>query len=291
MSTGRKTSKAGIQGGTKFRSRGGLVRHQKEASRTAISVDPGGTTGPAHVLLKMRTGNGKIWSHVRQRWLVETPEERVRQTFLLTLVNEYGYSLEQIAEEQSVVGRGSGQARADFVVWRTARDRHDGKPPLIVVECKSDNITIRPEDYFQGEHYARMANGKFFISHNTRATRYWRVRFDRMPGYIEEIDNVPRAAATDKEIDELISKLKTFREDEFADLLHQCHNIIRNREHLDPAAAFDEIAKILFLKTTIERRLRAGKTATNLFTADFLDEEKHIHTDPVNVLFGQTKED
>ena len=53
---------------------------------------------------------------------------------------------------------------------------------------------------------------------------------------------------TDKQIDELLTRLKTFKEDEFADLLHQCHNVIRNREKKDPVAAFDETAKILFVK-------------------------------------------
>ncbi len=51
-----------------------------------------------------------------------------------------------------------------------------------------------------------------------------------MPKSLEEISNIPHADATDKEIAELIAKLKTFKEDEFADLLHQCHNVIRNRE-------------------------------------------------------------
>ncbi len=55
-----------------------------------------------------------------------------------------------------------------------------------------------------------------------------------------------------------------FKEDEFADLLHQCHNVIRNREKLDPAAAFDEIAKILFVKVDIERRLPRGEIAPQL---------------------------
>ncbi len=58
-----------------------------------------------------------------------------------------------------------------------------------------------------------------------------------MPGYIEEIENIPHADATDKEIEELFSKLRVFKEKEFADLLHQCHNVIRNREKKDPAAA------------------------------------------------------
>jgi type I restriction enzyme M protein len=231
---------------------------------------------------------GKIYSHVRRKFLVETPEERVRQTYLTVLVNEYGYSLDQFTEEETVVGRGSGQARADFIIWRTIQDKNDQKPPLIVVECKSDNVTIRTPDYHQGDHYARLCSAKFFITHNTRETRYWRVRQDRMPGYLEEIENVPHADASDKEIEELISKLREFKENEFADLLHQCHNVIRNRDHLDPAAAFDEIAKILFIKSWVEREMQKKRTRQNLFTADWLDSQ--LGENPLQELFRQTKE-
>jgi type I restriction enzyme M protein len=109
-----------------------------------------------------------------------------------------------------------------------------------------------------------------------------------MPKTLEEISNVPHANATDKEIDELLSKLKTFKEDEFANLLHQCHNVIRNREKLDPAAAFDEIAKILFVKVYVERELRSKRQRKNLFNVDYLDEQLSRH--PLNTLFEQTKE-
>lgn len=242
----------------------------------------------AELLTVRADGRGRVFSHVRQRWLVETPEERVRQAFLTILVNEYGYSVEQMKEEESVVGRGSGQARADFIIWRTVKDKADDRPPLIVVECKSDNVTIRKEDYHQGDHYARIANAPFFVTHNTRETRFWRVRKDRMPGYLEEIENIPHADATDKEIEELIAKLKTFKEDEFADLLHQCHNVIRNREHLDPAAAFDEIAKVLFIKTWVEREMRRKHQRQNLFTAEWLDSQ--LGDNPLEELFRQTRE-
>lgn len=67
--------------------------------------------------------NGEIYSHIRKKWLIETPEERVRQEYLCVLVDEYGYSLEQIDEEIPVTGSGSGQARADLLVWRSAPDR------------------------------------------------------------------------------------------------------------------------------------------------------------------------
>ena len=70
---------------------------------------------------------GQIFSHIRQKWLAETPEERVRQA------------------------------------------------------------------------YALYCNAPFFVTHNNRETRYWRTRKDRMPGNIEEIENIPHAS--DKEIE------------------------------------------------------------------------------------------
>ena len=45
----------------------------------------------------------------------------------------------------------------------------------------------------------------------------------------DEIENIPHGDASDNDIKELLSKLRAFKEREFADLLHKCHNIIRNR--------------------------------------------------------------
>lgn len=234
-----------------------------------------------------RNDKGKIWSHIRQKWLDETPEESVRQSYLPVLVNEYGYSLDQMDEELEVTGRGSGHARADFVIWRSAEDKANQKNPLIIVECKSDNVTISVKDYGQGDNYARLTGAKFFVTHNNRETKYWRVIHDSMPKYPEEIENIPHASDSDKDIEELLSKLKTFREDEFAKLLHECHNVIRNREKLDPAAAFDEIAKILFVKVYVERALKAKRQRKNIFSVEFLDDQ--IGDDPLNDLFEKTK--
>src|SRR4029077_12438315 len=238
--------------------------------------------------LTIKRNGGKIWSHIRKRWLEETPEESVRQNYLCVLVNEYGFSLDQIGEELEVTGRGSGGARADFVIWPTIKDKSDSKTPLIIVECKSDNVMIKSHDYAQGDNYSRLTGARFFVTHNSRETKFWRVVHERMPKSFEEISNIPHANATDKEIEELISKLKVFKEDEFADLLHKCHNVIRNREKLDPAAAFDEIAKILFVKVYVERELRTRRQRENLFTVEFLDRQIGKH--PLNTLFEQTKE-
>jgi type I restriction enzyme M protein len=108
-----------------------------------------------------------------------------------------------------------------------------------------------------------------------------------MPKYPEEIENIPHASDSDKDIEELLSKLKVFREDEFAKLLHECHNVIRNRDKLDPAAAFDEIAKILFVKVYIERELKTKRQRKNIFNVEYLDTLPGH--DPLNLLFTDTK--
>jgi type I restriction enzyme M protein len=239
--------------------------------------------------VSVRRQKGQIWSHVRQKWLNETPEEAVRQEYLCVLVNEYGFALDQIAEEEAIPGeRGNKNARADFVIWRTPKDKRDGKTALIVVECKADNVAIDQKTYTQGANYANNERAKFFVAHNRRSTRFFRVDLEKRAPNYSEVKDIPHADASDREIRELLSQLKPFEGKEFADLLHQCHNVIRNNEHLDPAAAFDEIAKILFIKVWVERRLKERKERKNLFTVDFL--RSQISKSPINSLFDETKD-
>lgn len=255
------------------------------ASSTATATKPTAS-------LTLLTRPGEIYSHKRKKWLVQTPEETVRQQYLLTLVNEYGYSLDQLEEEKDPLGgRGTGAARYDFAVWRSVEEKKNKGVPIIVVECKADNIRISERDYMQGENYARLTNAPFFVTHNHRETRYWQVLKDKMPGTRLEIENIPHADDSDKEIRELLKKLRVFREEEFAKVLHDCHNIIRNRQHLDPVKAFDEIAKILFVKVVQERKLKRSKVRENLFRAEFLRQQKQYFTDPIANLFEEAKKE
>jgi len=240
--------------------------------------------------LSLQEKGNKIYSHVRKNWFVKTPEEIVRQNYLLVLVNEYGYLLDQIDEERSITGRGAGKARADFIIWKTPDDKQKAKAPLIVVKCKSDNITITSKDYSQGERYARIVDAPIFLTHNNKETKYWRVKKDHMPGYLEEIEDIPKVNATDQEIEDLLSRLKVFKENEFADLLHNCHNIIRNREHLDPVAAFDEIAKVLFMKVYAERHLKKDMK-NNIFTFAWVEEAEKFTKDFLQKTFEDTKKE
>ena len=238
-----------------------------------------------------RNSEGKIYSHIRKKWLIETPEERVRQEYLCILVNEYGYSLDQMDEEVQIAGRGSKKARADFLIWKTKEAKQKNEKAFIVVECKADNVSIDASTYEQGSNYAQYESAPFFVTHNNRETKYWKVDHQKRAPNYDEIENIPHADASDKEIKEILERLKVLNEKEFADLLHTCHNIIRNREKKDPAAAFDEIAKILFIKVDIERKLRENRSRRNLFTKKFLEDQKQFQDNPVDYLFDQTKKD
>lgn len=230
---------------------------------------------------------GRIYSFLGDKHKVATPEEKVRQAFVCTLVNAYGYELAQMGEEMSVKD-GKGSTRADIVIWKSIRDKQEKKSPLIIIECKADNVRISEEDYKQGESYARIVNAPFFVTHNSYETRFWRVIKDKMPGHIQEIANIPRNNATQKDIDKLYNDLVVFKEDEFANLLHKCHNIIRNIEKLDPAAAFDEISKILFMKVYVERELLKDEKE-NKFTLDYIDKAREFNPDYLYDTFEKTK--
>lgn len=230
---------------------------------------------------------GRIYSFLGDKYKVATPEEKVRQAFVCTLVNTYGYEIAQMGEEVKTKD-GKGSTRADIVIWKSIEDKKNSKNPLIIVECKADTIRISEEDYKQGESYARITNAPFFVTLNSYETRFWRVIKDKMPGHIQEIANIPRNNATQKDIDRLYNDLVVFKEDEFANLLHKCHNIIRNIEKLDPAAAFDEIAKILFMKVFVERDLRKGEQ-NNKFTIDYIEKAKEFNANPLTNFFEDTK--
>ena len=207
--------------------------------------------------LEVQIDGNKIYSPLRDKWLVLTPEEQVRQSYICRLVNVYGYALEQMNEELivSLASRGNGQARADIVIWKSKEDKNKSKAAFIVVECKAETVKIRQEDYYQGANYAAWSGASFFVTTNEKETKFFRVDKDSMPKDLDEIIDIPNASIINdqKKVDKLLSQTKAFSRDEFAKLLQKCHNIIRNNDKLSPEAAFDEISKILFMKIRYER--------------------------------------
>lgn len=213
--------------------------------------------------MEIQIKDNKIFAPLKNKWLVNKPEEEVRQKYICRLVDSYKYSLDQMDQEIQVSNsqRGQGAARADIVVWRSREDKENKKYPLIVVECKAESVTIRKEDYFQGMNYASWAHADFFVTTNLKETRIFKIIKGQIPDKLDEIVDIPNAtqANSQKEIERLLIQTKKFTRDEFSRLLFKCHNIIRNNDKLSPEAAFDEISKILFIKIRYERENDEGQ--------------------------------
>lgn len=215
---------------------------------------------------KVEEKEGKIYCPLIDKWLIAKPEERVRQNYIASLINDYGYSLEQMAQELKVSNshRGQGKARADIVIWKNKADKDAKKSAFIVIECKAENVKIHVEDYYQGFNYAAWAHAEFFVTTNEKETKYFNVDPAYLPQKLEEVVAIPTAKDVDnaKKIEQIKNQTKTFTRDEFTKILQACHNIIRNNDKLSPEAAFDEISKLLFMKIRYERQQKGTKVFT-----------------------------
>ena len=232
-----------------------------------------------------------LWIPLRGEWrnVATKPEEVVRQRFIRHLCDNYGYTLAQMDQERRTM-HGHKSPRADIVIWETQEIKAANKTPVLVVECKSENVDINIKDYYQGESYARAVGCEFFTAHNTRYTTVFKL-LPGLPGEFVQINEIAKASdwGDVQRIEKIRNTLRAFNRKEFQDLLFKCHSILRDVHKMEPGRAFDTISKILFIKMYVER---SGLYGT--FSVDFLDrrETTRLPKDPLvhDGLFDQTKE-
>ncbi len=235
---------------------------------------------------------GQIWCRLAKEgagdWHTPTPEERVRQGFILLLHEHYGYSFDQMRQERKTIA-GKRSPRVDIAVWESVEARAAGQAPKLVVECKAENVAIHTRDYYQGESYARSVGAEMLVMHNERQTAIFRL-VTGLPGEWVPINLIPKAEdwGDAKRMEEIKNATRAFSRDEFRNLLFRCHSILRDVHKMEPGKAFDAISKILFVKMYIER---IGTWGT--FTTDFLRERQKTRLPndaAVHIqLFKQTK--
>ena len=240
---------------------------------------------------KLHEQGNWLWIPLRNEWrtISAKPEEVVRQHFIRHLCKNLGYTLPQMDQERRTqYGRKS--PRADIVLWETPEAKAANKTPVLVIECKAENVNINIKDYYQGESYARAMGCEFFVAHNNRYTAVFKL-VPGAPGEFVQINEIPKASdwGNAKRIEEIKSRLRSFNRREFQDLLFACHSILRDVHKMDPGRAFDTISKILFIRMYVER---SGLHGT--FTVDFLDRREATrmpNESPVHDrLFDQTKD-
>lgn len=91
-------------------------------------------------------GNREIFCPVRNKYVALTPEEWVRQNYLLYLHNTLSYPFELIQVEGKISLNGMTR-RCDIVVYDTQ------VRPLIIIECKKETVSLTQRVIDQASRY------------------------------------------------------------------------------------------------------------------------------------------
>jgi hypothetical protein len=108
----------------------------------------------------IKTENGKeyIFCIVRKRWYIITPEEWVRQNFLLYLHHTLGFSLQIIAVEKQII-LSELKKRFDIVVYQEDK-------PFMIVECKELNVKLSDDTIAQVLRYNAVLQAPYIVITN-----------------------------------------------------------------------------------------------------------------------------
>lgn len=111
------------------------------------------------------------WDPLRKKNVPETPEEKVRQWFIVELNNTFGVPMHMMMSETGF-RFGGKQYRADILVY----DRE--AKPLLVVECKEPGVAIDAEVARQALRYNAVLDVRYIVLTNGISTYAYERRDD-----------------------------------------------------------------------------------------------------------------
>ena len=114
---------------------------------------------------KMKDSGDKrlIFDEIRQKWIVLTPEEWVRQNLVMYLIHQKAYPKHLIAVEKAILFNNK-KKRFDLVIYN--RDLK----PWMLIECKEPNVPINEQTLFQLLTYQATLQCKYWLMSNGKAT-------------------------------------------------------------------------------------------------------------------------
>lgn len=123
--------------------------------------------------LKQREVEGKpeIFDPVRRKWVAMTPEEKVRQVFILYLLNIKMFPISHLSVEHSVTVNGMTQ-RYDLVVF------DNDLQPYMVVECKAPHVKLTQKVMEQAGRYNNILRAPLLCITNGLEHKVFHINFE-----------------------------------------------------------------------------------------------------------------
>ncbi|MGB0166461.1 MAG: type I restriction enzyme HsdR N-terminal domain-containing protein [Luteibaculum sp.] len=118
------------------------------------------------VKYRQNEGRTELWDAFRKKWVLQTPEEEVRQFAAWYLHHDLGYPKSWIAMERTISG-GPKKFRFDMVVFN-----QEGKPWLLV-ECKAPEVKLNQTVFNQIFKYNRLLSIPYLWVSNGVENRFF----------------------------------------------------------------------------------------------------------------------
>ena len=126
----------------------------------------------------------QIWDPLRKKRVTATPEERVRQWFIVQLRDAFGVP-EHMMNSEVGFKFGAKSWRADILVYDRAGQ------PLAVVECKRPDVALDAHVIEQAMRYNSVLGVRFLFVTNGKMTYLYGLKgdtfvpLDRIPSFEE----------------------------------------------------------------------------------------------------------
>jgi type I restriction enzyme M protein len=218
---------------------------------------------------------------VRKKEIKLTPEEVVRQLYVMVLTQDYGYSVDRMELEYAVTF-GREKKRADIVIF----DKQNTSAVYIMVELKKPKLKDGKE---QLKSYCNATGAPIGIWSNGDSISYYN-RKD--PNYFEDIPDIPNATEKLSDvlterwtIEDLVKKDKLVTERKsLKDLILEMEDEVLANSGADP---FEEPFKLIFTKLYDEMESGRNKTRTLEFR-NYGDTETELKN-KIQFLFDKAK--
>ena len=218
---------------------------------------------------------------VRKKDIKLTPEEAVRQLYIMQLNQQYGYPTESMALEHAV-NFGRETKRADIVIF----DKNNSRAVNIIVELKKPKLKDGKE---QLKSYCNATGATIGIWSNGDSISYYH-RKD--PNYFEDIPNIPKATEKLSDIlterwtiEDLVKKDKLVNERKsLKDLILEMEDEVLANAGVD---VFEELFKLVFTKLYDEMESGRNKSR-HLEFRNYGDTESELKT-KIQAIFDRSK--
>ncbi|MEI3598478.1 MULTISPECIES: N-6 DNA methylase [unclassified Oceanobacillus] len=219
--------------------------------------------------------------YIRKRDIRLTPEEVIRQLYIIVLTEDMGYSLDRM-EVEYAVSFGREKKRADIVIF----DKHQTTSPYIIVELKKPKLKDGKE---QLKSYCNATGAPIGIWTNGDSISYYH-RKD--PNYFEDIPGMPKADQKLSDIleerwtiDDLVERDKLVTERKsLKDLILELEDEVLANAGVD---VFEEVFKLIFTKLYDE--MESGRNSNrHLEFRNYGDTESELK-EKVQRLFDRAK--